>query len=384
MLLRLHHAQITIPPGSEEAARRFYCGLLGLPEVEKPESLKPRGGLWVQVGDRQVHLGTEEGVDRTATRVHLAYQVTDLAGWRSRLAEAGYAPQEGIPVPGYERLEFRDPFGNRVELLERLDGPSEGAELIRELEERAANAWPAGTKQLLDGWLLRSHHGVTRRANSVLPLDDGGRSAPERKIAEAEAFYRRHGTPPRFQMTAASQPGGLDALLEARGYRVSDRTHVQVADASAISPPPEREDGLEVHIRGAVTQEWLDGLALGSGLNPVQAESRRRLLESLGPERGFFWADFGAATAERGQVPPAVGLAVVERGWGGFFCLATRPDFRRRGLATHLAQAMAAWARSAGATQLYLQVSEDNTSARAAWEKLGFRTLYEYWYREKT
>jgi catechol 2,3-dioxygenase-like lactoylglutathione lyase family enzyme len=63
-ILGLHHAQITIPKGSEEEARQFYCQLLGLPEIEKPESLKGRGGFWLQVGDRQVHVGTEDGEDR--------------------------------------------------------------------------------------------------------------------------------------------------------------------------------------------------------------------------------------------------------------------------------------------------------------------------------
>jgi catechol 2,3-dioxygenase-like lactoylglutathione lyase family enzyme/ribosomal protein S18 acetylase RimI-like enzyme len=382
MLLRLHHAQITIPPGAEETARRFYCELLGLPEVEKPESLKPRGGLWVEAGDRQVHLGTEDGVDRTATKAHLAYQVTDLAGWRARLGQAGFTALDGVPIPGWDRFELRDPFGNRVELLERREGLPEGPELIRELEERAANAWPAGTTQMLDGWVLRSHHGVTRRANSVLPLDDGGRMAPEEKLAEAQRFYARHGGPVRFQMTAASQPGGLDTLLEERGYRSTDRTLVQAADAGALGPPAEREDGLEVRSGDAPEAEWLDALALGSGYSPAEREARRTLLEGLGPDRRFFRADFRIGAGDRGQVPAAVGMAVAERGWTGLFCLSTRPEVRRRGLAAALAREMGAWGASRGAPRLYLQVSVGNAAGRLAWETLGFRTLYEYWYRE--
>src|SRR5204862_211338 len=70
---RLHHAQITIPDGAEEDGRQFYCGLLGLPEIDKPASLAGRGGFWLQVGDTQVHVGTEAGVDRLATKAHLAY-----------------------------------------------------------------------------------------------------------------------------------------------------------------------------------------------------------------------------------------------------------------------------------------------------------------------
>jgi catechol 2,3-dioxygenase-like lactoylglutathione lyase family enzyme len=114
----LHHAQITIPSGSEERARDFYCRVLSLEEVEKPASLAGRGGFWLRVGDRQVHVGTERGVDRAATKAHLAYEVTGLGLWRDRLAEEGIEVFESVPILGYERFEFRDPFGNRVEMIE--------------------------------------------------------------------------------------------------------------------------------------------------------------------------------------------------------------------------------------------------------------------------
>ncbi len=102
------------------AAREFYCGLLDLPEVEKPDSLKGRGGFWVQVGDRQLHIGTEEGVDRKRTKAHVAYQVDDLETWRERLAAAGVVALESVPIPGYDRFECRDPFGNRMEFIQPL------------------------------------------------------------------------------------------------------------------------------------------------------------------------------------------------------------------------------------------------------------------------
>lgn len=79
MIIGLHHAQITIPIGAEAQARAFYCGVLGLPEIAKPASLQGRGGFWVQVGAAQLHVGTEDGVDRAATKAHLAYLVSDLA-----------------------------------------------------------------------------------------------------------------------------------------------------------------------------------------------------------------------------------------------------------------------------------------------------------------
>ena len=117
-IVRLHHAQITIPAGAEEAARRFYCDVLALPEIAKPVSLAGRGGFWIAVGEMQVHVGTEDGVDREATKAHLAYGVTNLAAWRVRLEAAGCTLLEGIPIPGYDRFETRDPFGNRVEFIQ--------------------------------------------------------------------------------------------------------------------------------------------------------------------------------------------------------------------------------------------------------------------------
>jgi catechol 2,3-dioxygenase-like lactoylglutathione lyase family enzyme len=120
MIVDIHHVQITVPTGAEQAARDFYCGLLGLREVEKPDDLKPRGGFWVSVGDRQVHVGTEDTADRLATKAHIAYAVTDLSASRKRLAQSGIVVETGIPILGYDRFEFRDPFGNRVEMIEKL------------------------------------------------------------------------------------------------------------------------------------------------------------------------------------------------------------------------------------------------------------------------
>ncbi len=120
LLLRVHHAQITIPVGEETEAREFYCEFLGLPEVPKPESLQDRGGFWLEIGSFQIHVGTEENFDRTKTKAHVAYLVEDLDAWRGKLENRGIKILEGIPIPNYSRFEFRDLFGNRVEFLEAI------------------------------------------------------------------------------------------------------------------------------------------------------------------------------------------------------------------------------------------------------------------------
>jgi len=98
VIVGIDHEQITVPAAAVSAARAFYCGLLGLPEVEKPEALRGRGGFWLQVGDRQVHVGTEEGALRRATRAHVGYAVRDLSAWRQRLVAAGVEIEEGVPI----------------------------------------------------------------------------------------------------------------------------------------------------------------------------------------------------------------------------------------------------------------------------------------------
>jgi catechol 2,3-dioxygenase-like lactoylglutathione lyase family enzyme len=118
MIVGVDHVQITVPPKAVLQARAFYCDLLGLHEIAKPECLRERGGFWLQVGDRQVHIGTETGVNRQATKAHVAYAVRDIAHWRARLAAADIEILASVPVPGYERFEFRDPFGNRVEFIQ--------------------------------------------------------------------------------------------------------------------------------------------------------------------------------------------------------------------------------------------------------------------------
>lgn len=118
MIVGIHHAQITIPKNAEDEARAFYCDVMGLNEIAKPESLRGRGGFWLAVGDRAVHVGVEDGVDRSATKAHIAYEVSDLRYWRDALQRNAIETIDGVAIPGFQRLEFRDPFGNRVELIQ--------------------------------------------------------------------------------------------------------------------------------------------------------------------------------------------------------------------------------------------------------------------------
>jgi catechol 2,3-dioxygenase-like lactoylglutathione lyase family enzyme len=118
----LHHAAIAIPAEAEATARHFYLEILALPELPKPEVLRPNGGFWCQLGSQQLHITLSKAPDRS-DKAHLAYVVDDLNHWRLRLEAAGIQIQASVQLPGMERFECRDPFGNRMEFL-RLSSDS--------------------------------------------------------------------------------------------------------------------------------------------------------------------------------------------------------------------------------------------------------------------
>lgn len=120
MLISVDHVQITVPKDCEVKAREFYCGLLGLQETAKPENRKSKGGFWIALGETQVHISLEEGVDRTKTRAHVAYRVDNLDKWREKLNASGIETKESLPFPNARAFEFRDPFGNRVEFIQYI------------------------------------------------------------------------------------------------------------------------------------------------------------------------------------------------------------------------------------------------------------------------
>ena len=116
----LDHVQLAIPQGGEDAARGFFAGLLGMTEVPKPANLSP-SGCWFTGGAVALHIGVDPDF-RPALKAHPAFLVEDLAGLRERLAAAGCVIREDKPVEGYARFFTEDPFGNRIELMQRAAG----------------------------------------------------------------------------------------------------------------------------------------------------------------------------------------------------------------------------------------------------------------------
>ena len=115
---RINHVQVCVPRGAESEARDFYGRLLGLREIEKPEVLKKNGGLWFEVADIQLHVGVEDAV--APSKRHPAFEVEDAKGVRTYLERNGVRTKDEPDIPDVvHRFSLFDPFGNRIELLEK-------------------------------------------------------------------------------------------------------------------------------------------------------------------------------------------------------------------------------------------------------------------------
>ena len=107
-----------MPVGEERAAEVFYAGLLGLTRVPKPPELERRGGCWFRGAELELHLGVEEDFG-PARKAHPAFLVEGLGAVRRRLEDAGAEIVDDTQLDGHERFYVYDPFGNRLELIER-------------------------------------------------------------------------------------------------------------------------------------------------------------------------------------------------------------------------------------------------------------------------
>jgi catechol 2,3-dioxygenase-like lactoylglutathione lyase family enzyme len=106
--MRIHHLALRV--ADLEASRKFYCGLLELPEMRRDSSRS----IWIRAGDAVLMLERRlRGTGPDAGSGHvLALAAEDLAYWEERLTAAGIPIDDRTP----HTLFVRDPDGHRVAL----------------------------------------------------------------------------------------------------------------------------------------------------------------------------------------------------------------------------------------------------------------------------
>lgn len=289
----------------------------------------------------------ERGVDG---RLLLGDVVGDLVGLDAQTAvvetRAGLVE---VPVP--------------LITIARLAPPSTAAELA--LQAVAARGLrPADTAEL-DGWLLRADHGLTGRANSVLPLRQLRRPLTE-ALDRARDWYAERGLPLQIAIPTEARRL-LDAELGERGWHPAGDSHVMAVRLDQVRRP---DQAAPVDLADVPDEGWLGLYRSGAAAGETGQELLTR------HDRVTF------ASVRVAGATVAIGRGAVDEDWLGVMAVEVVPGHRRQGLAAAVVTALWDWGSARGARRSYLQVAIDNVPAVTMYDKLGYWVHHDYRYRE--
>ena len=243
---------------------------------------------------------------------------------------------------------------------------------LRRLEEISQNASRPDRGLMIDGWSVGLSPGLAKRSRCINPFYPSTRSVDE-NLAAAKSAYDAANLPCLFRITPFICDATLDERLGALGYVKFDPALVQAVQLSDA-----RFDHLRT-ISGTIFQQT--NLALAANWVGEMRGDDAREIAGLAERLRLSVADVSAdfvfnANGER----VARSVSITEEGHVGIFDVGTLETHRNRGYAGALLAHQLKAAIAAGATVAYLQVKADNP-ARQTYERFGFRTVYDYWYR---
>ncbi|MCL1964732.1 MAG: GNAT family N-acetyltransferase [Firmicutes bacterium] len=237
-------------------------------------------------------------------------------------------------------------------------------------EELSLNAHPALQTQLYDGWVLRFANGYTSRANSVNLLYPSALD-PQTKITACEEQYFAQGLPAAFKLTDGAGPG-MDALLARRGYTLATPAYVMKMDLRGRT----FESDSFVSTSYA-DKAWLVAYFTFSNYHgTAKTTAARQILKNN--KNSMI-----CGRIVKDGLPVACGSSVVERGYAGLLNIVVDAPRRGKGYGRGLCESLLAESKRLGAHTAYLQVARENEKAVSLYTKLGFTTIYSYWYRVK-
>jgi ribosomal protein S18 acetylase RimI-like enzyme len=244
---------------------------------------------------------------------------------------------------------------------------------IVQYQELSSNAWPARENIFLNGWVVRVSEGVTKRANSVLPVRYTGQNLLE-DVRIVEKIYREEDLPVIFQLPDYFEPSNLQETLLSLGYRSTDETLVMTANIENIYTDKNNECTYSIEATGS--DHWFHAL--------LHFSDRFRTAEGIGSIIGRISLPRAFCYAWKNNKVLGIGLGVMEGRYLGIFDLIVHPEYRRKRIGQSLIGEMVEWSKSNSVSNIYLQVEGNNSRAISFYEKIGLKECYRYRYLTAT
>ncbi|MDQ1280185.1 MAG: N-acetylglutamate synthase [Thermoproteota archaeon] len=238
--------------------------------------------------------------------------------------------------------------------------------------ELLTNGWPAKTIIFQNGWILRLSEGVTRRANSVLPIRYVGDNLLD-DISVVERIYRERDLPVVFQIPDYFEPPNLKEKLLSLGYGSVDETLVMASSIKEILKIEENRN-LNSFIEQELSDKWLVSLSNLNNYSQTIIDGQEQIIKRIPFKTKAF------CYSELGNQIVAVGIAIIEREYLGIYDLIVHPDYRRRGIAQSLIAKMLQWGKDNLVKHVYLTAQGDNFKAIALYNKIGLKDRHHYRY----
>lgn len=248
------------------------------------------------------------------------------------------------------------------------------------LLEALLGGWRALSRLEVDGFAVLRSRGVTRRANSVVPLEPpSDPAALDAAVTRIEDLLGAAGERPTLRLFTGE---GIDhepvrAALSQRGYEAGAPVHVLQRSVADHRTAPDPRAAITV---GAPPENWLEA---SWRLAPRPEDGARETMrEIMAGTPAIYLALTDPASDSRETV--AVGRAALvphrRRTIAVLDQIAVDPERRREGLGRACLDSLLALAAVQGADLALLEVETGNAAARGLYKAAGFRAAGEYRY----
>ncbi len=248
---------------------------------------------------------------------------------------------------------------------------------VMQVERATRMAWPALEEKELPFGILRYAAGVGRRSNALSLFPDSKFENNE-LIELAEKFFLERNAAPAVRIVDWKNDTGLarrelELQLESRGYKKQAPTYSMILEYSQM--PSVRASGQSRELNSLTVQQWLRVWYEICERNTESLSSHKTVLSKVASPRLFL------AQGKQSGLMHCCGMGVYSEEAIGLFGIVSARDSRKQGHASQLLLELLRWGKDKGAKYAYLQVDASNSAAISLYKKMGFRTLYSYWYR---